>query len=145
MTKEYNRAKRVAQEMRKKIAIILQHNITDPSLGMATVSEVKVSRDLAYAKVFVTFLNNKTPEQIKNSLLVLQEATGVIRNLLSKTICLRMVPKLTFTYDHSLVEGIRISNLVSQVAQHDRQYSSENMLKSECCAAKKENKIKENL
>lgn len=132
MTKEYNRAQRVAQEIRKKIAIILQHKITDPRLGMATVSEVKVSRDLAYAKVFITFLNNKTPEQIKNSLLVLQEATGVIRSLLSKTICLRMVPKLTFTYDHSLVEGIRISNLVSHVAQNYHQHSSENMLKSEC-------------
>lgn len=132
MTKKYNRAQRVAQEMRKKIAIILQHKITDHRLGMATVSEVKVSRDLAYAKVFVTFLNNQTPEQIKNSLLVLQEATGVIRHLLSKTICLRMVPKLTFTYDHSLVEGIIISNLVSQVAQNDQQHSSENMLKSEC-------------
>ncbi len=60
MAKEFGRPQRVAQEMQKEIAIILQREIKDPRVGMmTTVSGVEVSRDLAYAKVFVTFLNDQ--------------------------------------------------------------------------------------
>ncbi|WP_234922187.1 30S ribosome-binding factor RbfA, partial [Salmonella enterica] len=52
MAKEFGRPQRVAQEMQKEIAIILQREIKDPRLGMmTTVSGVEMSRDLAYAKV----------------------------------------------------------------------------------------------
>ncbi len=50
MAKEFSRAQRVAQEMQKEIAIILQREIKDPRIGMATVSGVELSRDLAYGK-----------------------------------------------------------------------------------------------
>ncbi len=60
MAKEFGRSQRVAQELQKEIALILQREIKDPRVGlMVTVSGVEVSRDLAYAKVFVTFLNDK--------------------------------------------------------------------------------------
>jgi ribosome-binding factor A len=66
MAKEFGRPQRVAQELQKEIATILQREIKDPRLGMmTTVSGVEVSRDLAYAKVFVTFLNDKDEESIK--------------------------------------------------------------------------------
>ncbi|OIV47876.1 ribosome-binding factor A [Sodalis sp. TME1] len=120
MAKEYSRTQRVAQEMQKEIAIILQREIKDPRVGMATVSGVEVSRDLAYAKVFVTFLNDNTPEQVKTGVRALQDAAGFIRSLLGKAMRLRVVPELTFAYDNSLVEGMRMSNLVSQVVQNDR-------------------------
>ena len=120
MAKEYSRTQRVAQEMQKEIAIILQREIKDPRVGMATVSGVEVSRDLAYAKVFVTFLNDNTPEQVETGVRALQDAAGFIRSLLGKAMRLRVVPELTFAYDNSLVEGMRMSNLVSQVVQNDR-------------------------
>ena len=120
MAKEYSRTQRVSQEMQKEIAIILQREIKDPRVGMATVSAVEVSRDLAYAKVFVTFLNDNEPSQIKTGINALQDASGFIRSLLGKAMRLRVVPELTFAYDNSLVEGMRMSNLVSQVVQQDR-------------------------
>jgi ribosome-binding factor A len=120
MAKEYSRTQRVSQEMQKEIAIILQREIKDPRVGMATVSAVEVSRDLAYAKVFVTFLNDNEPQQIKTGITALQDASGFIRSLLGKAMRLRVVPELTFAYDNSLVEGMRMSNLVSQVVQQDR-------------------------
>ncbi|WP_413735393.1 30S ribosome-binding factor RbfA [Sodalis sp. RH21] len=125
MAKEYSRTQRVSQEMQKEIAIILQREIKDPRVGMATVSAVEVSRDLAYAKVFVTFLNDNEPQQIKIGITALQDASGFIRSLLGKAMRLRVVPELTFAYDNSLVEGMRMSNLVSQVVQHDRARRSE--------------------
>ncbi|MEA9392929.1 30S ribosome-binding factor RbfA [Acerihabitans sp. TG2] len=125
MAKEYSRKQRVSQEMQKEIAIILQREIKDPRVGMATVSAVEVSRDLAYAKVFVTFLNDNEPQQIKTGITALQDASGFIRSLLGKAMRLRVVPELTFAYDNSLVEGMRMSNLVSQVVQHDRERRGE--------------------
>lgn len=122
MAKEFGRPQRVAQEMQKEIAIILQREIKDPRLGMmTTVSGVEMSRDLAYAKVFVTFLNDKDKDEaaVKAGIKALQEASGFIRSLLGKAMRLRIVPELTFFYDNSLVEGMRMSNLVTSVVKHD--------------------------
>ncbi|MCT8342479.1 30S ribosome-binding factor RbfA [Photorhabdus kleinii] len=125
MAREFSRTQRVAQEMQKEIAIILQREVKDPRIGMATVSGVEVSRDLAYAKVFVTFLNVLTEEHdsdvVKNGIKALNEASGFIRSLLGKTMRLRVVPELTFSYDNSLVEGMRMSNLVTNVVKNDEQ------------------------
>lgn len=121
MAKEFSRTQRVAQEMQKEIAIILQREVKDPRVGMATVSGVEVSRDLAYAKVFVTFLNDNEPEQIRVGIKALQDASGFIRMLLGKAMRLRVVPELTFSYDNSLVEGMRMSNLVTNVVRRDAQ------------------------
>jgi ribosome-binding factor A len=64
--------------MQKEIAIILQREIKDPRLGMmTTVSGVEMSRDLAYAKVFVTFLNDKDEAAVKAGIKALQEASGL--------------------------------------------------------------------
>jgi len=119
MAKEFSRTQRVAQEMQKEIAIIIQREVKDPRVGMATVSGVEVSRDLAYAKVFVTFLNDNEPEQVKAGVKALQDASGFIRMLLGKAMRLRVVPELTFSYGNSLVEGMRMSNLVTKVVKRD--------------------------
>ncbi|MEC5319466.1 30S ribosome-binding factor RbfA [Brenneria populi subsp. brevivirga] len=124
MAKEFSRTQRVAQEMQKEIAIIIQREVKDPRIGMATVSGVEVSRDLAYAKVFVTFLNDNEPEQVKAAVKALQDASGFIRMLLGKAMRLRVVPELTFSYDNSLVEGMRMSNLVTNVVRHDAERRS---------------------
>ncbi|AYA41302.1 30S ribosome-binding factor RbfA [Xenorhabdus nematophila] len=125
MARDFSRTQRVAQEMQKEIAIILQREIKDPRIGMATVSGVEVSRDLAYAKVFVTFLNvlveGHDSDQVKEGIKALNDASGFIRSLLGKAMRLRIVPELTFSYDSSLVEGMRMSNLVSNVVKNDEQ------------------------
>ncbi|MDR3431509.1 MAG: 30S ribosome-binding factor RbfA [Rouxiella aceris] len=129
MAKEFSRTQRVSQEMQKEIAIILQREVKDPRVGMATVSGVEVSRDLAYAKVFVTFLDVLTtapqdPDRIKNGIKALQDASGFIRTLIGKAMRLRVVPELTFAYDNSLVEGMRMSNLVTNVVRNDAERRS---------------------
>lgn len=120
MAKEYRRTQRVAQEMQKGISIILQREIKNPRVDMATVSGIEISRDLAYAKIFVTFLNDNTPEQVKMGVRTLQDAANFIRKLLGKTMRLRVLPELIFAYDNSLVEGIRMTNLITKVLQNDR-------------------------
>ena len=51
MAREFKRSDRVAQEIQKEIAVILQREVKDPRIGMVTVSDVEVSSDLSYAKI----------------------------------------------------------------------------------------------
>ncbi|HDL2136739.1 TPA: 30S ribosome-binding factor RbfA, partial [Mannheimia haemolytica] len=109
----------------KEVAVILQREVKDPRIGMVTVSDVEVSRDLAYAKIFVTFLFDNDAEAIKQGMQGLEKASPYIRTLLGKAMRLRIVPELRFIYDESLVEGMRMSNLVSSVIKNDEEKHKE--------------------
>jgi ribosome-binding factor A len=119
MAREYARTDRVGQQIQKEIAIILMREIKDPRLSMTTVSAVEVTRDLAYAKIFVTFFNDNA-EEIKASLEVLADAEGYIRSLLGKRLRARIMPHLRFIYDSSMSEGVRMSALVDQAVASDK-------------------------
>lgn len=119
MAREFARTDRVGQEIQKEIATILMREVKDPRLSMTTVSAVEVSRDLAYAKIFVTFLTNEKDE-IKSSIEVLNEASAFIRTLLAKKLRARIMPNLRFVYDHSMAEGVRMSALVDQAVASDQ-------------------------
>ncbi|MGO1246652.1 MAG: 30S ribosome-binding factor RbfA [Oceanisphaera sp.] len=118
MAREFSRARRVGQELQKEIAMILQREIKDDRLKLVTVSGVDLSKDLSYAKVFVTFLEND-PQKIEEGMKVLKDASGFIRSLVGKAMRLRITPELRFAYDQSLVEGVRISSLVSNTIAED--------------------------
>ncbi|ASK56141.1 30S ribosome-binding factor RbfA [Vibrio tarriae] len=124
MPKEFSRTQRVAQQLQKELAMILQREVRDSRLGMVTISDVEVSRDLAYAKVFVTFLciGEQTPE---SCLEALREHEVQIRMMLGKQIRLRLTPEVRFYYDNTLVEGMRMSNLVTEVVNSDKRRKHE--------------------
>jgi ribosome-binding factor A len=119
MAREYARTDRVGQQIQKEIAVILMREIKDPRLSMTTVSAVEVTRDLAYAKVFVTFFNDNQDE-IDASISVLTEAEGYIRSLLGKRLRARIMPHLRFVYDKSMAEGVRMSSLVDKAVASDK-------------------------
>jgi ribosome-binding factor A len=124
MAREYARTDRVGQQIQKEIATILMREIKDPRLSMTTVSAVEVTRDLAYAKIFVTFFNDNQDE-IKASLEVLAEAEGYIRSLLGKRLRARIMPHLRFVYDSSMSEGVRMSALVDQAVASDKNHDTQ--------------------
>ena len=99
--------------------MLIQRELKDPRLGMTTVSAVEVSKDLAYAKVFVTFLGRDEPEQIKEALEVLVKASGFLRSQLGKAIRMRVTPHLTFQYDESIIRGQKMSTLIDQARARD--------------------------
>ena len=119
MSKEFSRTQRVSQQLQKELALILQREVRASRIGMVTISDVEVSRALAYAKVFVTFLciGEQTPE---SCLAALKEHEVPIRMALGKRIRHRLTPEVRFTYDNTLVEGMRMSNLVSEVLNDDK-------------------------
>lgn len=119
MAKEFGRADRVSQQIQREIAMILQREIKDPRVGMATVSDVELTRDLQHAKVFVTFFLNEE-DNIEAGIKVLNDASGYIRILLGKAMKLRVVSEIRFVYDKTLVEGMRISNLITNTVRDDQ-------------------------
>lgn len=132
MAREFSRTDRVAQQVHKEVASILQNEVKHlvPDLIMVTVSGVEVSRDLAHAKVFVTFFDNDE-KRVKESLKRLVDLKGMVRSLLAKRLRMRSVPAIAFVRDGSLTEGIRISNLVSKTIADDERRAEDSDTDSE--------------
>ncbi|GAA6184597.1 MULTISPECIES: 30S ribosome-binding factor RbfA [Alteromonadaceae] len=122
MAREFSRTERVGQQIHKEVASIFQNEFKnrDPRLGMVTVSGVDVSRDLAHAKVYVTFFETDE-EKLKLFNQIMEDNKGFIRTLLAKRMRMRAVPALKFYQDTSITEGIRISTLVSQTLNDDKE------------------------
>ena len=119
MAKEFSRTRRIGQQLQQELAQVIMRDIKDPRVGMVTVNSVEVSRDLSYAKVFVTFFEDDA-ELVEEKLAALTTAAPYIRTLVAGRMKLRVMPELRFVYDASLVEGMRMSNLVSQVINNDK-------------------------
>ncbi len=110
MPKDFPRALRVAEQVRREIADLLCNGVKDPRVGMVTISDVEVSRDLKHAKVYFTVLGDQ--EFIDSSQAGLNSAVGFLRHELGKRLKVRTVPDLRFIYDHSLLQGERIDALI---------------------------------
>ncbi|GIU12949.1 ribosome-binding factor A [Shewanella morhuae] len=119
MAKEFSRTRRIAQQLQQELAQVVQRDMKDPRVGFVTVNDVDVSRDLSYAKVFVTFFE-EDKDVVQEKLNALISAAPYIRTLVAGRMKLRVMPELRFIYDSSLVEGMRMSNLVSQVINQDK-------------------------
>ncbi len=121
MAREFGRPQRVAEQIQREIAVLMQRDLRDPRVGMVTVSGVEVSRDLAYATIYVTFLGKDTPEEIKAALDALQHASGFLRSQLGKIISMRLTPHLSFKYDPSLMRGRQLSSLIDEASARDNE------------------------
>ncbi|SHM14972.1 30S ribosome-binding factor RbfA [Vreelandella subglaciescola] len=118
--REFKRTDRVADQLQKELAVLIQREVKDPRLGMVTVSGVTVSRDLGYADVYVTLLGEQAPERVKENLQVLKRAGGFLRSQIARRVKLRHVPELRFHFDESVVRGQVLSSLIEDAVASDR-------------------------
>ncbi len=113
MQKGSNRLNRVDEEIKKEISNIIMNDIKDPNLtGLISVTKVKVTPDLKYAKVYISILNAKNT---KNDLAILKKSSGLTRSLLAKRINLRITPELIFVLDDSMEYGERIDSILKEI------------------------------
>ena len=117
---EYSRADRVGSLMQRELAGLIRE-LKDAPRGLVTVQEVRVSRDLAHAKVFFTVLGGDPEESRKR----LQQAASHLRYELGHRLRLRSVPELRFTYDTSIEEGERLENLIRAAVAEDQTHHSD--------------------
>lgn len=120
MAKEFGRNSRVGSQIQKELAVILQREMKDPRIGLVTVNEVVVSKDLAVAKVYVTFLN-EDQKAIKEHLQVISDAASYLRSEIGKRIKMRSIPELRFYYDDSMDTGLRMDALLKGLDDNTNQ------------------------
>ena len=119
MAHEFGRKQRVADYLRQELARLLQTSMRDPRIGMVSVNEVEVSRDLAHAKVFVTFMEADSEAAAREPLEVLSGAAGYLRTEVSRDARMRSVPRLHFVYDASVTRGRLLSDLIDRAVAAD--------------------------
>ncbi|HQT71302.1 MAG TPA: 30S ribosome-binding factor RbfA [Thiobacillus sp.] len=117
MPKDFPRARRVADQIQRELPELIRQEVKDPRVGMLTITEVEVNRDMEFAKVFFTTLGGQ-PEH-DACLQGLQRASGFLRSQLSNRMQLRVVPKLTFVYDRSVEYGMQLSHLIEAAVAED--------------------------
>jgi ribosome-binding factor A len=119
MARISNRVDKVADLLKKEIALLIQNEVRDPRVGMASVTGVRVSKDLSYASVYVTLLDKADAKEAEEGVAALNKAAGFLRTLLSKNITLRTTPRLKFNYDESLVRGQYVTSLIEEALARD--------------------------
>ena len=108
-SKSFTRTDRIEAELRRALGALVREAVAEHGLPSVSVSDVQVTRDLAYAKVFVTALQ---PEQSQQAIHGLAGVAGEIRFRLARVVKLRHVPELRFQYDDSVDRGERIDQLL---------------------------------
>lgn len=126
----FKRVDRVSDEIQKSLAMLIDRELKDPRVSMVTINAVSVSKDLSYADIYVTFLSlHKSDgfdeEKIKESLSVLDKASGFLRTQLAKSMSFRTVPKLRFHYDKTLQTGNHMDTLIRQIKKPDQPNSAD--------------------
>lgn len=121
MAREFGRTQRVADYLRQELARLLQRELRDPRIGMVSVNEVEVSRDLAHATVFVTFMQHDSVQEASEAVKVLNHAAGFLRSQIAHEARMRTVPQLRFVYDAGVVRGRQMADLIERAIAEDRQ------------------------
>lgn len=120
MAKEFARSQRVAEQIQRELADMLQFEVKDPRVSMVTVTEVEVTGDLAHAKIYYSSTES-SPEIQKG----LEKAAGFLRSQLSQRMLMRTVPQLHFVYDASIERGMRLSRLIDDAVAEDNKNNAD--------------------
>lgn len=142
MSKVSPRLQRVADQIQRELAQLIQLEVSDPRVGMVSVTGVKVSRDLAHANVYVTVMGSVEGVsglapgvtldkagaldrlEVEESIRALNAASGYLRTLLAKRSSLRTTPRLIFHYDQSVARGQYLSSLIDRALAADAEHES---------------------
>ena len=107
------RTEKVAEEIRHQIPDVLKKEVADLQVGLITVTRVKISKDLKYAKIYLSFIGNKIPAE--GCIDKINFRNKQIRMGLSHKLRLRFMPEISFYYDDTIEYASRINELIRQI------------------------------
>jgi ribosome-binding factor A len=108
------RAARVAELLKREVALILDRRLRDPRLrGLVSVTDVEVTGDLSLARIYVSVLEGG--ETRAHALAALKRAAGFVRAEVAPVLGLREVPEIRFVFDDSLERGARVDELLRRI------------------------------
>jgi ribosome-binding factor A len=119
MPREFTRSDRVSDAIQRLLSQIIPQEIGDPRVGMVNINDVTVTRDMAYAKVYVTFVGADEARS-QEAVAVLNKAAGFLRTFLARELSMRTVPKLQFIFDKTSIRGQELSALIDKAVARDR-------------------------
>ncbi len=105
--------RRVNESVRQVLAEALPE-LKDPRIGLVTITGVVTSADLRVATVYVSVLGNARKRQA--TLAGLESAHGLLQNRLGRQLRMKRTPELTFEYDPSVERGVRMTQLIDELA-----------------------------
>lgn len=115
MSGDYSRSERVGTAIQRELSELIPQ-LKDPNLGLVTIQEARVSRDLSVARIYFTVLDADPQETQKR----LQKAAGFLRHELGRTSTMRTVPELRFVFDTSIEYGNRLQSLIEEAVSKDK-------------------------
>jgi ribosome-binding factor A len=110
--KKTRRTSRVGENVRDALVQILRTDVRDFDMGWSSISEVEVSPDLHYARVYITGLKE---EDTKMTVEELRRVAGQVRHHLARRIQLRYTPELDFRYDETAMRALRVETILREV------------------------------
>lgn len=110
MKKETNRPRRVAELIRRELAVLILRTLDDPRTHQVTITSVDVAPDLKSARVYFTLLAGAAgaPPVLE----AFKRAAGHLRRELAARVALRVIPELRFYFDESIERGDRLARLI---------------------------------
>ena len=117
--KPFARADRVGCQIQKILSDLLLKRVKDPRLKSASITGVKMSRDLRIARVYVITSDNKNT--VDKTIDGFKSALGYVKYKLAAELGLRYMPELRFFYDESFEYGVHIDTILSRIHDEDRQ------------------------
>lgn len=124
MPREFFRSDRVSDAIQRLLGQIIPQEIRDPRVGMININQVTVSRDMAHAKVYVTFVGDDEAKSLE-AVSVLNKAGGFLRTFVARELDMRTVPKLQFFYDKTAIRGQEISSLIDRALAEDKRHQDD--------------------
>lgn len=120
MPVEFSRSERIGVAIQRQLSELVP-KLKDPRLGIITIHEARVTRDLSHAKIYFTVLDGDAEENRK----ILQQAAGHLRYELGKSSKLRTIPELRFIFDTSIDYGNSLQSLIEKAVAEDAHKESE--------------------
>lgn len=118
MPREFPRARRIEEQLKRLLAELVRREVKDPRVGLVTITAVDVSRDLSHANVYFTPFAGEGDAEA--ALQALTHAAGFLRHEVRNLMRLRVAPELVFRIDDSVERGARLAALIDDAVASDR-------------------------
>jgi len=110
---KFHRPDRVADQILRDVAEIVQREVKDTKIGFITFSRVQISKDLKFAKIFYTVMGSEKEQ--KQSIRALHRAKSFIQSKVGQRLSLRNTPEISFVFDEGLENSLRVNDLLRKI------------------------------
>ena len=135
--KESNRPRRVAELIKRELALIIPRELDHPLAHRITLTHAEAPRDMSSVKIYFTLLDSATAAsaaapgaalpppslESKEAAKVLNQAAGFLRHTLRDRVVLRAIPELRFQYDESVDRGARLTSLIDKAIAEEQRHT----------------------